>query len=286
VDRSPELCMWYASWLMLGGEFSRVDMLLDTAERGIRSSSHLSGLAGVYAYRAMAGFLREDAQPTIENAQRWMAYISDENRFLHAPITETLARGYFLKGALAEAERVWAEASRLAQAIDGQRTLLFARAAQGELQRARGKLRQAAQLDQELLQQIGERPADIIKFRALGRLASASYEWNRLGQAKQYAQQALELAGQTRREMFARLAHLTLVRIHWALGEVDQAFEMIERIKALAQRLGGEHPMIEASASQARLWLAQDAQLTGSRQIQSTLSPVGVAGPGLTAAID
>ena len=33
VDQSPDLCMWYAGWQMMGGDFSRVEKLLDTAER-------------------------------------------------------------------------------------------------------------------------------------------------------------------------------------------------------------------------------------------------------------
>jgi len=275
VDQSPELCMWYAGWQVMCGEFGRFERLLASAERVLRSSGQHSKLAGVYSYRALVGFLREDAQPTIENAQRAMTYFDDENRFLQAHVIEKLARGYFLKGELAEAERAWVETSRLAQAADGQRAMLFARAAQGELQQARGKLRQAAQLDQELLQQIGDRPADIIKIRALGRLASLYYEWDQLDKAEQYAQQALELAGQTRREMFARSAYLVLARIYWTHGEEDQAFEVIEQAKELAQRMGGQHPMVEVSASQVWLWLAQSAR-----------SPSEVVGQSLVAIND
>jgi LuxR family maltose regulon positive regulatory protein len=278
VNRSPDLCMWYAGWQVMGGEFSQVEKLLDTAERVLRSSGHHSKLAGVYAYHALVGFLREDAQPTVESARQAMTYFNDENRFLQAPTIEKLARGYFLKGELDEAERVWAETSGLAQAADGQRTMLFVRAAQGELKRVRGKLRQAAHLDQDLLQKIGERPADIIKIRAQSRLAGLYYEWNQLDQAEHYVRQALELAGQTQREVFARSAYVTLTWIYWALGEAAKAVQIIERAKELADRIGGEYPRLEVNASQVRLWLAQAAH--------STFSPAGGAGPGLTAASD
>jgi len=285
VDQSPELCMWYASWLMMRGEFGRVDKLLETAERVVRSSDHLSTLAGVYAYRAMAAFLREDAQLIVENARQSMAYFDDENHFLRPAVTEVLARGYFLKGELAEAERVWAETIELAQATGSQRTLLIIIAGQAELQRVRGKLRQAAQLEQELLQQIGERPVDIHKIRALGRLASLYYQWNQLDHAEQYAQQALELAGQTQREIFARSAYLMLARIYQVRGEEATAFEVIERAKELAQRMGGEHPLVEVSASQVRLWLAQNSHSTGPGQAHSTHSLSGVVGQSLSAAL-
>jgi LuxR family maltose regulon positive regulatory protein len=286
VDQSPELCTWYASWLMISGQFGRVDKLLQTAERVVRSSGQLSRLADVYGYRAMAGFLREDAQPTVENARLSIAYLGDENQYLRPAVAELLARGYFLKGELAEAERLWTETIALAHATGNQRTLLIIRAGQAELQRARGKLRQSAQLELELLQDIGERPVDIHKITALGRLASLYYEWDQLDQAEQYARQALELAGQTQREIFARSAHLTLARISWARGEDGRAFEVIERAKEFAQRLGGEHSMVDVSAGQVRLWLAQNARSSGSGQIQSTSSPAGVAGQSLSAAID
>jgi LuxR family transcriptional regulator, maltose regulon positive regulatory protein len=258
VARSPDLCIWYAGLLIMRGEFDQVASLLDLAERTLRARGQRSQLAGVYSYRALVGFLRDDAQPTLENARRAMDYFDDENRFAQAAVIERLARGYFLKGELDEAERVWAETLSLAQAEDGQRTMLFVRAAHGEVQRARGKLRQAAQLDHELLRLIGERPADIIKIRALGRLAGLYYEWNQLEQAERYARQSLELAAQTGREVFACAAYLALTRIHWARG--DLALPALERADAVAQRLGGERSAIEVAACQVSLWLAQAAQ--------------------------
>ncbi|MCB9078737.1 MAG: helix-turn-helix transcriptional regulator [Anaerolineaceae bacterium] len=278
VNQSPDLCIWYSTWLITSGEFNRVEKLLDTAERLARTSGNLSPLTGVYVNRATVGFLRDDAQYTFENARQALAYFDDGNRFVHHRVLEVLARGHFLRGELAEAERVWAETMALAQAADNQRTLLFARAAQGELQRARGQLRRAAQLDQELLRLIGERPADVIKIRALARLASLHYEWHQLDQAQQYAHQALELAGQTGREIFARLAYLTLARIDGALGEAEKAVTMIEQAKVLAQRMGGEQPQREVNAAQVRLWLAQAAA--------SSDASAEVAGQSLTAAID
>jgi LuxR family transcriptional regulator, maltose regulon positive regulatory protein len=127
----------------------------------------------------------------------------------------------------------------------------------GSTPRAGSAPAKAAQLDQELLQQIGQRPADIIKIRALGRLASLYYEWNQLDQAAQYAHQALELAGQTRREVFARPAYLALARIYWARGEEEQTLEALEQAKEMAQRMGGQRPMLEVGACQVWLWLAQ-----------------------------
>jgi LuxR family maltose regulon positive regulatory protein len=74
--------------------------------------------------------------------------------------------------------------------------------------------------------------------------------------------------------MFARSAYLILLRIYQALGEEDKALQTIERVKALAQHIGGEHPMVEVSASQVRLWLVQAAASTEG------------AGQSLTKAID
>jgi len=282
VARSPELCMWYASWQVMGGEFSQADKLLDTAEQALHASGRRSKLADVYAYRALIGFLRGDAQPTFANAQQAITYFDDENHFLQAPVFEKLARGYFLHGEFAEAARVWAKTRTMAQAADGQRTMLFVRAAQGELQRAHGKLRQAAQLDQELLQQIGARPADIIKIRAQSRLASLYYEWNQLEEAEHYIGQALELAGPTHRAVFTRPAYLTLARIYQVRGDVAQAGQALAHARALAQAMGGEQPINEVNAVQIRLWQARS---TGAGQTHLASTPVEDANPGLTAAL-
>ncbi len=150
--------------------------------------------------------------------------------------------------------------------------MLFVRAARGEIQRVRGKLRQASQLDQELLHLIGERPADVIKIRALGRLASLQYEWNQLEPARLYVHQALELATKQGRESFARLAHLTQARIEWALGDAEMAQQLIERAQEFARRMGSDLPRIEVRASQVRLWLAH-AMRYPSEVAEENLTP-------------
>jgi LuxR family maltose regulon positive regulatory protein len=256
VQQSPELCIWYASWQMLGGDFGRVDQLLDTAERILRSTGQDARLDSVYSTRTMASFLREDGEPTVEYSRRAMLSIGEGNRLVYIAMSEALARGYYLKGELAEAERLWAEAGELARAAGSQRTLLFVRAAQGELQRARGNIRRAVQLDQELLQQIAALPVDILKIRAYTRLASQYYEWNQLERAEQSVQQALEQIGQTGRDVFTRSASITQARIYAALGDANRAFEIVERAIELARHMGGEHPLIEAEAARVRLWLA------------------------------
>jgi LuxR family transcriptional regulator, maltose regulon positive regulatory protein len=285
VDQSPELCVWYAYWLRLSGEFGPVEKLLDTAERLVRASGDLSKLAEVYSNRAITSALRDDAQPTIEYAQQALRYYDDTSRIGYPLANEILARGYFMKGKIDEAERQWTEAIGLAKAADSQRTVLFANAGQGGVWHARGKLRQAALLEQELLRQIGERPVDIVKIRALGHLASLYYEWNQLDQAEQYAEQARELAVQTRREMFARSAYLTLSQIYWARGEADRAAQIVAQAMEFARRMGGERPTIEVAARQVRLWLAQDAQAIGSAQSESTDPPMAAERQSLAAAI-
>jgi LuxR family maltose regulon positive regulatory protein len=285
VDQSPDLCVWYAYWLRLSGEFGPVEKLLDTAERLVRASGDVSKLAEVYSNRAITSALRDDAQPTIEYALQALHYYDDKSRIGYPLANEILARGYFMKGKIDEAERQWTEAIGLAKAADSQRTVLFANAGQGGVWRARGKLRQAALLEQELLRQIGERPVDIVKIRALGHLASLYYEWNQLDQAEQYAEQARDLAVQTRREMFARSAYLTLSRIYWARGEADQATQTVAQAMEFARRMGGKQPAIEVTARQVLLWLAQDAQATDSAQSESTDLPTAAARQSLASAI-
>jgi LuxR family maltose regulon positive regulatory protein len=260
VKQSPELSMWYASWLILGGEFGEVDRLLDAAERAARSASQYPRLGGVYASRAMAAFLREDGQATVEYAGQAMLSVGDENPLVYISMSEALARGHYLAGELANAERIWTETLPIAQAANSQRTLLFIRAAQGELQYAKGRLRQAAQLDRDLMKQIGEIPADVLKIRTFSRLAKIYYEWNQLDEAEQYLQQAFEVVGQSRRDVFTRSACLILAQIYWARDNLEQASEPIERANVLAQRMGGDYPMSEVEAHQVRMWLAQGAQ--------------------------
>ncbi len=114
VERSPDLGMWYAGWQIMCGDFSRFEKLLDAAERVIIASGQHTKLAGVYAYYALAGYLRDDARLTLTSARRAMTYFDDENRFLQAQVVEKLARGYFLNGELNETEQAWKETYSLA----------------------------------------------------------------------------------------------------------------------------------------------------------------------------
>jgi LuxR family maltose regulon positive regulatory protein len=266
VYHSPELCTWYAFSLMIVGDFSRVEEFLEAAEQAAHSSDNLSALASVYAYRAMAGYLRDDAQPTFENARQAMTYLDDSNRLHHAAVHHALGRGHLLRGEMVQAEQVWTEAVRSAQDTGSQRGLLMVRADRGELQRVQGRLRQAAQLEHQLLQDIRERPFDLVKIKSLGHLADIYYEWNQLNEAAHYARQATELAAQTHRELFALAAYLRLAHIHQAYGEEDKASEIMEWAKELAGRLGGEQPALKVEVSQVNLWLAQHRAASSGSQ--------------------
>jgi LuxR family maltose regulon positive regulatory protein len=257
LRHSAELCTWYAFSLMIVGDFSRVEEFLEAAEQAARASDNLSALANVYAYRAMAGYLRDDAQPTFENARQALNYLDESNRWLHAAVHHALGRGHLLRGEIAQVEQAWAEATGLAQDAGSQRGLLMVRADLGELQRVQGKLRQAAQLEHQLLGDIRERPFELVKIKSLSQMADLYYEWNQLDEAAGYARRATELAAQTHREIFAFAAYLRLAHIHQAYGEEDRAAEIMEWATELAQRLGGEGPALRVEASQVSLWLAR-----------------------------
>jgi LuxR family maltose regulon positive regulatory protein len=263
---SAELCTWYAFSLMMVGDFSRVEEFLEAAEQAARAGDHLSALAGVYAYRAMAGYLREDAQPTFENARQAMDYLDEDNRLYHAAVHHALGRGHLLRGEIAQAEQMWAETIRLAHDTGSQRVLLMVRADQGELRRVQGKLRQAAQLEHQLLQDIRERPFELVKIRSLSHMADIYYEWNQLDEAAHYARQAADLAAQTHRELFALAAYLRLAHIHQVHGEEDRASEIMEWATELAQRLGGEGPALKVEVAQVILWLARHRAASSGSQ--------------------
>jgi LuxR family maltose regulon positive regulatory protein len=93
---------------------------------------------------------------------------------------------------------------------------------------------------------------------ALYQLGHVYLEWNMLDEAERTLRHADELAQTTRVILFGNRICLGLARLAWARGEVEDAFDEVERAINYAGQAGMVQHARDARALQVRFWLAAD----------------------------
>ncbi len=250
----PQLCLYYA-WIMLfTGQVDSYKPLLQIAEQIWRSENNQPKLGQVFNLQANVARLRGDTARTIELAQQALACLPEEDLFQRSISTMALGAGYVSTGRVTEAEEMLSQAGTLSRLTDNLLVQLIVMLRLGDVQMMQGQLHRAGQIYAEVLELAGERPLwqRVEAHIALGRLHR---QWNNLDTAQTHLQQGLELAQQTRREVYLSRGYVALGQLRWVCGQVEQAAEAFEQAVTVAQQFGHANAIGYARANQVWLWL-------------------------------
>jgi len=253
----PQLCLHYAWVLLFTGRVDSYQSPLQIAERIWRSENNQPKLGQVFNIQANVARLRGDTARTIELAQQALACLPEEDLFQRSISAMALGAGYVSTGRVTEAEEMLTQAGNLSRLTGNLLVQLIAMNRLGDVQVMQGQLHRAAQTYAEVLELAGERPLwqRVEAHIALGRLHR---QWNNLDAAQTHLQQGLELAHQTRRDVYLSRGYVALGQLRQARGQVEQAAEAFEQAVAAAQQFGHANAVGYARANQVRLWLAAD----------------------------
>jgi LuxR family maltose regulon positive regulatory protein len=271
----PQLCLHYA-WIMLfTGQVDNYKPLLQIAEQTWRSENNRPRLGQVFNLQANVARLRGDTARTIELAQQALACLPEEDLFQRSISTMALGAGYVSTGRVTEAEEMLSQAGTLSRLTDNLLVQLIAMLRLGDVQVMQGQLHRAGQIYAEVLELAGERPLwqRVEAHIALGKLHR---QWNNLSTAQTHVQQGLELAQQTRREVYLSRGHVALGQLRQAHGQVEQAADDFEQAVVVARQFGHANAIGYARANQVRLWLTAarpDFEAIARWQAERALSP-------------
>ena len=264
----PRLSLAYAWIFSLLEQAEAIEPRLQDAEEALAAAAaetpeqaaQTNAIQGEIAtLRAEIALSRSDISGAIELCQQALKFLPQDNTLLRGVATYFLGHAQRRAGQMVEAERVYIEASALGLQTDNLLLALHALANLSSVQMAMGRLNQAADTSQRILQITGERrrqswPVAGLAYQGLGRL---HYEWNELDAAARYLRLGIEFGqggGLTGLEINSRSALALTLQAQQDSGRAD---EMLRQIAAMTER--HHHPVYAAAATaqEARLRLSQ-----------------------------
>lgn len=196
----------------------------------MQTAGNLPKLGEVLALRALAVGRWNEFDAALRFARQALELLPASETFWRSSCLIGVGVANMLAGRLSEALPSIQEARAIVEAAWNSYAIRAARFALGNVYLGMGKLHQAAELFQQVLDTAGDDRLD--RGAALVGLAILSYEWNELTVAEQEAQEAYALSRDPGNELLLILAAPALARVLHARGETAQAQEILRNLTA------------------------------------------------------
>jgi LuxR family maltose regulon positive regulatory protein len=264
VYSRPWLCIYEAyshSWF---GELDKADLLLEEAEKRIRSevsTPDAHSMQGLLAYvKSRVTAMRGDIQRAVEFCLQAREYTPASNLALQLDTRITLGYEYFMAGDYANASPVLKETIQSGITAGAVINTVAASCVLARLVAVRGLLHKSYDTYQVAAQLIPEPSGQHLGARALVEIGMADLlcEWNDLEAARAHVKQGLALLPFWDKADDWALAYITLARIHLAQANTSDAIEAVENAAQFIQTRGVFSEARNAvEIAQVKLWLAQ-----------------------------
>jgi LuxR family maltose regulon positive regulatory protein len=276
VYRRPWLCIYEAyshSWF---GELDEADLLLEMAEKRIRSETSnpdTHSMLGFLTYvKSRVTAMRGDLPQAIELCLAAREHVPAGNPALQLDTRITLGYEYFLNGDYANASLVLNETIRSGRAVGAVINTFAASCVLARLYANQGLLKKSHETYMIAAQSIPNASGQHLGVRSLVEMGIADvlYEWNDLDTALSHLKQGLALLSWWGKADDLILAHITLAWIQLAKANNDGAMEALQKALQIIQT-SGVFPEARNALDLARvkLWLAQGNTQEASRWITS-----------------
>ncbi len=263
IRSQAQLSLFQAWASALTGQLDVVETYLQGAE------GHPGETAAI---RGSVAYFRRDMPQAIGLYRQAFDLLPADNSFLRGAVALSLGVAYSWTGQVAQAGEALTQARTISQASGNWHVALTATWNLAQLEIEQGHLRQAADLCRQAL----ELPASTLPAAggAYVCLGSLLYEQNELESAVTQVEKGIELGEQGADLAIVALGYLTLARIRLAQADPSGALEAAQQAEQLARRYNSRYWTAQATAYQARVWLAEGQLEAALRWAQSSaLSP-------------
>jgi LuxR family maltose regulon positive regulatory protein len=256
----PIVCLAYAWALFLSGAHDAYAAPLQEAERLFRRDANHVGMGMAKALRALAALMWGDGKEALTSGREALALLPEGDLILRSVSTSVVGGGYYLVGEVEEGWLTLMEARTLQERTGSVNGLLLNTSLLGNVLALQGKLHEAADLYQQVIERAAERHEFAIE--ATIRQAALCYEWNAFEAAEAHLARAIaEVPTLAPRTLLGRgvlsLAYVTQARIRQARGEYEAARDLFTQAVALAHQQRHARFLAQAQAAQVRWWLGQ-----------------------------
>lgn len=270
------LCRDYGWALTLTGQFDAAVPHLEYAE--LKAQGHDEQLGQVLVAQAYLARARGDNRRAILLAKQALELVAETDVLHQGLVLFTLGFAFLGTGQFVEAEPVLIKACESTRASGNDYARLTALGLLGSIHKNHGRLRRAAELCRQAVQEAHGSPA-VAQTQVF--LASILYEWNDLDGASEQLDQALEATRQIGNLVIQPEIFRTMVHIKLARGDTGSAVTLLDE---LDQSIHGiESPVAQAlvAAIHADLALIQGDLPTVSYWAQKMMEDVDPAALGL-----
>ncbi|MBV7337478.1 LuxR C-terminal-related transcriptional regulator [Chloroflexi bacterium TSY] len=265
IQMRPRLCLEYSWALLITGEFEAPKPYLQAAEETLTTKSNPADetLLGILAaIRAAIASLTNRVEQAITFSQQALHYLPEDNLKWRATAATSLGLAHQRSGNLFAADQVLADACRFSAAIGNVQNTLLAIGKRGQVQTARGQLKQAAKTYQEAIDLTTNLNGHLAAMGGLAYLGlgELSYEWNKLEEATQFLLKAIELGQQWEPNGIPDIltsCYLTLAQVYQAQNDFEAAQNRLEQAREQARIAPFPDFSARLTVLQTRLWLAQ-----------------------------
>ena len=241
VRSRPVLCLGRTLALVDNARVDEADELLAIAEgafqRADLTPEDRDILGSVYAARSAVAEVREEASQIIESAQRARELLSPDHP-LTILVALKLGGASFLMGDVRNADRVWADAVRMAKVLGDYHLLLRSLNSLALSKRQQGKLAEAAALYRQALEIAAQQNMPVYWVTRTLKIEHGEllYEWNDMEAAKDQIQAALAGALPVGDPQSLSLGYAYLARVLLALGDREGAFAACRQAEQVSQK--------------------------------------------------
>lgn len=270
---------------MTRGQLARAEEKYEAAEaalQDVEQDNYTRDLLGRIA-NGCASLAGVQRQPErmITLSHRALDLLHPDNLAIRAAVNLSLGYAYQLQGDRALASQAFTEAIANGQTAGNIIVTIMATIRLGDIQAAQNRLTQAAQTYQHALQLTGEQPLPYIGEAHLG-LAQIFYEWNDLDAAQHHGQQSVQVTRLIENADYSIACEIFLTRLKLAQGDVTGAAAILDEASQSVKQHHFTFWIPEVVAAQVLTLLHQGDLATATHLSQTYEIPISQARVKLT----
>ncbi len=290
----PQLCIYYAWYLLASGKQDEAEGALRAAESGLetgpdltsenlraeeRGPGHMALRGRIAATRAFAAFYRGDIDEIILYARQALQFLPQQDLSWRGTALNIMGDIYDFRGETADAYRFRLEAVEMSQRAGNIYVRLITNAKLAIILRNQGRLKRAVEIceeQQRFAVDSGMDQTDVSGW-LLAIWGEVLAELNDLDGAISKATKGVELTECGGDLAMLAWSYLCLIRVLFSAGDLAGAGEIVQKLEE-TDRKSDVPPwiMVQIAAWQARIWLARGRLDAASRW--ATERELGVEG--------
>jgi LuxR family maltose regulon positive regulatory protein len=256
IRANPQLCCDYSWPLILTGQLDAADSYLEQAREAAGDDAVL--LRQIVSAQVQIARTRGDDTRTIELSRQVLPLLTEQHLVERSVVAVNLGTAHYNRGDLAEADRTLREALQAAEKTDNTFVKWVSLHFMGRIEAARGRLRKAADLYKQVLNEGAQGGPSMPLAMAHLDLGGLLHEWDDLDSANEHLRQCLDLARRNGHLEVEISGYRLLAMLRQAQGRDADASQALESAHHLA-RDANLPPLARArnAACHAQIALAQ-----------------------------